>query len=202
MLMVKKDMISDEKKKLRAEILALRRTLSETDLASESVQITQQICAWAHYQAAKTVMLYVAMPDEADMEQLIGHALHSGKTVCVPYLGERYGYMDAARINGLDDLVPGRLGIREPQKDGITLVLPHSIDLIVVPGVAYDFAGRRCGMGAGYYDRFLIQAKKAIVAGVALHCQLVSAVPCDEHDYAVQYIINSKEIKKCGEGKM
>ncbi|WP_054258317.1 5-formyltetrahydrofolate cyclo-ligase [Propionispora sp. 2/2-37] len=201
-LAVKNDLVAIEKKRLRAEVLALRRALSKTAIACESEHITRQICTWAYYRAARTVMLFVSMPDEVDMEQLIWHALRSGKIVCIPYLSERYGDMEAARISGLNELVAGRLGIREPKKEEAMLVPPDSLDLIIVPGVAYDFAGRRCGMGAGYYDRFLRRARNAVWAGVALQCQLVSKVPCDEHDYAVQYVISSKEIRKCGEGKM
>ncbi|HEY3423587.1 MAG TPA: 5-formyltetrahydrofolate cyclo-ligase, partial [Negativicutes bacterium] len=76
------------------------------------------------------------------------------------------------------------------------------IDLIIVPGVAFDRSGKRCGMGAGYYDRFLSQASNARLIGVALTCQMVSDVPCDEHDRMVEYIVTPNEIIKCDIGKM
>lgn len=169
---------------------------------AESEAIAGQLYNWPGYVQARTVMLFLSMPDEVQTRQLIEHAWQQGKTVCVPYPGEVYGYMQAAVIHNFAELSAGKFGILVPDESTLSFVAPEEINLVIVPGVAFDALGRRCGMGAGYYDRFLHKTSHAVTAGVALSCQMVPEVVCAAHDQTVDYIVTRDRLIKCGEGKM
>ncbi len=170
-------------------MLAERRSLSAADIRKGSEAIAAYFCAWPAYRQAKTVMLYLAMADEPQTTALIEDAWQSGKQVAVPLMGATYGIMEAAALGSWDELVLGRLGLKMPDPAKSRLIDPAAIDLIVVPGVAFDAAGGRLGMGAGYYDRFLPQAHLACRLGLAWSMQVVTAVPLDEYDVRMDYLL-------------
>lgn len=190
------------KKELRKNILAIRRGMSREEVAAGSDRFAEHLCAWPVYQAAKNVMLYLAMPDEPHMEKIISHALSAGKTVCVPHMRETRGLMDAAIITNLNDLIVGQFNLLTPNPATLKLLEPGELDLIIVPGVAFDQEGRRLGMGAGYYDRFLLKASKAELIGAAWVAQILETIPTDEHDRPVNYLLTEDGIFTCREGKM
>lgn len=185
------------KKTLRKEILTIRRGLSAESLRLESIKITEFLCAWPIFTKAETIMMFLSMPDEVETTALLEAALRAGKKVCIPLIGETQGQMQAVWLRSLTDLVIGKFGIKTVSIEKIQLVDPESIELILVPGVAFDAFGRRLGMGAGYYDRFLVKARQATLAGLALDCQLVENVPCEEYDQPVNYIATAEGIIDC-----
>jgi 5-formyltetrahydrofolate cyclo-ligase len=145
-------------------------------------------------------MFYVAMPDEAQTELLISDALKRGKRVYVPLLGEKYGEMSAAGIASLDELVVGKYGLKMPRRNKIIAVAPDAIDVIVVPGVAFDRSGNRLGMGAGYYDRFFPKTRCDVLLGLAWEFQVVEEVPGEVHDVRMQYLLTEEGFHTCCEG--
>jgi 5-formyltetrahydrofolate cyclo-ligase len=190
------------KQTLRQALLARRRSLSIDFIKIGSAKINEWLCSWAPFQNARTVMTFLSMPDEPQMDEMISLTLQSGKTVCVPHLRSVYGYMDASRLTGTGDLVPGRLGLRVPNPDKIDIVSPGDIDLILVPGVVFDLTGQRIGMGAGYYDRFLIAAPQAMLVGVAWRFQLIAEIPQEKHDIPMHWIVTEDGIYDCIGGKI
>ena len=189
--------LQEEKPRLRREMLVKRRSLSTKDVDTWSNQIADHLCSWPKYLASKTVMLYLAMPDEPHTELIIQDALRRGKRVCVPLLGEKYGEMTAAAITSLDELVTGKLGLKMPDPDKAETILPAAIDLVVVPAVAFDRAGNRLGMGAGYYDRFLIKNPNCLSLGMTWTCQLATGLPCEDHDIRMQYLLTQDGFLTC-----
>lgn len=181
--------VTEAKQRLRREMLAGRRSLTAAAIKKGSEAIAAYFCAWPPYLAAQVVLLYLAMPDEPQTAALVEHAWQAGKTVAVPLMGERYGFMEAAALASWDELATGRLGLRMPDPARARLLEPTAIDLIVVPGVAFDHAGRRLGMGAGYYDRFLPRAAAACRLGLAWSGQMTAAVPADEFDVRMDYLL-------------
>ncbi|MBP2634133.1 MAG: yqgN [Firmicutes bacterium] len=184
------------KQELRKNILAVRRGMSPEEVAAGSAKLADHLCAWPVYQSAKNIMLYLAMPDEPHMDKVISHALAAGKTLCVPHMRETRGLMDAAIITNLDDLVVGQFNLLTPNPATLKLLDPSELDLIIVPGVAFDKEGRRLGMGAGYYDRFLLKAAKTELIGAAWAAQILEKVPTDEHDRPVNYLVTEEGIFK------
>ena len=143
----------ERKKQLRKETRARLMALPDAYIREANEKIRENLLAWERYRRAKAVFSYVSVGREPDTRRLLSDALAAGKRVYVPQCGEN-GEMRAARIRGLDQLSPGRLGIPEPM-NGAEYARPEEIDLIVVPCVAASREGGRLGHGAGYYDRFL-----------------------------------------------
>jgi 5-formyltetrahydrofolate cyclo-ligase len=185
------------KKALRKGILAKRRGLSAEILSEESTRITEFLCDWPVFAKAHTIMIFLSMADEVQTAHILQHALMAAKNVCIPHVGDEPGRMQAVQLKQLDDLVIGKFGIPTVSQEKKKIVEPESIDLVLVPGVAFDVAGRRLGMGAGYYDRFLLKANEAVWAGLCLSCQLVENVPCAEYDLSVHYLVTAKGIITC-----
>lgn len=183
-------------------MLAKRRQLDRQWVECASQKILELLRDWEQYGQAKTIMLYLSMPDEPQTNEIIQLAWSQGKKVCVPHLTDKFGIMEAALIHSLDDLVIGRLGLRLPAPSSLTIVDPKSIDFILVPGVAFDRDGQRLGMGAGYYDRFLSRTTQATLTGMAWSFQVTSQVPVAEHDIVLDYLLTEEGIQTCGQGKM
>jgi 5-formyltetrahydrofolate cyclo-ligase len=191
----------EAKKALRGEMLARRRRLPADSIAKGSEAIAAHFCAWPVYREAKIMMVYLAMADEPQTDRLIADAWAKGKTVCVPLMGERYGHMEAGLLTGWDDLIIGRLGLKMPDPAKVRLIEPATIDLIAVPGVVFDRRGYRVGMGAGYYDRFLPRATAACRLGLAWSLQVVDAVPADEYDAPLDYLLTEGGFWSLDKGK-
>ena len=189
--------IKEEKQRIRCNMRTIRRNLPESLVISWSKQITEYFCSWPIYHRCESVMFYLAMPDEVQTEQMIKDALRHGKQVCVPLLGEKYGEMTAAEITNMDELIIGKYGLKMPNSKTARCILPSSIQMIVVPAVAFDRNGNRLGLGAGYYDRFLTEAGNSVLIGMAWECQLADKLPDEEHDIKMQYIMTENGLINC-----
>ena len=192
--------IKTHKQQLRADLLERRRKHDQKFIITQSDKMAEHLFAWASYQQANTIMLFLSMPDEPSMMKILEHAWRQGKTVCVPHMRQEFGVMDAAMIDNMDGLVRGRFNLLVPDPIHFKLIDPKSIDLIVVPAVAYDHEGNRLGMGAGYYDRFIPQASKAVLIGAIWSSQMVDYVPSNQYDQPVHYLLREDGIIPCGTG--
>ena len=133
-------------------------------------------------------MLYAPAADELDIWPLAQAAIGQGKNVAIPRYEAAADSYEACRIKDLtQDLSPGRYGIREPREKCEVVALKR-LDLILVPGVAFDLQGRRLGRGKGYYDR-LLAAARGQTCGVAFDQQIVHQVPVEPHDSDVNWIL-------------
>lgn len=194
------EVLKEKKRQLRHDMLDKRRNFYASQTIAWDQQIVDHFRSWSVYQRCETIMFYVAMPDEAQTELLISDALKHGKRVYVPLLGEKYGEMSAAGITSLDELVVGKYGLKMPLRDKITAVAPDAIDVIVVPGVAFDRSGNRLGMGAGYYDRFFPKTRCGVLLGLAWGFQVVAEVPGEVHDVRMQYLLTEEGFHTCNAG--
>lgn len=195
-------MINDFKARLRKEVLAKRRNLDEIEKNNHNMCIKNHLFSWTGYKNASIIMIYLSMPDEPQTDAIITDALDRKKTVCVPRMLSTYGLMEAVELRNLNHLVKSRLGIREPNPNEVLAVEPDSIDLVIVPGVAFDPTGNRIGMGAGYYDRFLMQAPRAIRLGLAWRFQVKPRISVETHDIKMHYLLTETGLLQCTKGKM
>lgn len=183
-----------EKQEIRKHLKALRSQLTAEQVAHSSELAAQQILACDAYKNAKLIMGYLAFGREISVDRVLLQALADGKKVVVPLIISQTE-MEAAVLRNMEELCFDRYGIRcvsEPAE----LIAPEEIELILVPGVAFGRDGSRMGMGAGYYDRFLQRANKAITIGVAYEALLQDSLPADEYDVPVQYIAYEAGINK------
>ena len=186
------------KQELRREFLRIRRAAAPAQKENWNRRIAERFVDWPIYQQCRSVMFYVATAEEAATAELIEDALRRGKQVYAPLLGNKYGEMSAAVIGSLQDLIVGKYGLKMPKPDSATLAAGESIDLVVVPGVAFDRTGNRLGMGAGYYDRFFSQTRHAVRLGLAWECQVVAEVPYEPHDIRMHYLLTDAGLITCG----
>lgn len=159
-------MILEKKRRQRKEAAARRRSLTEEQRREKSAAVCRILLSLPELKNARMIFSYAASAEEVSLDD-INQALEiQGKSVCFPVTGEN-GTMTAvapkAQISEMAEELPyrdsfwriGPYGIREPAEDQSEVVDPAQIDAVLVPCVAFDKKGGRCGHGAGYYDRFL-----------------------------------------------
>ena len=135
---------------------------------------------------ARIVLLYSALPDEVPTLPLLNRLTTEGKTVLLPRVVSDTD-MELRRYTGPNDLEPGAFGIMEPTGELFTDY--DLIDVVVVPGMAFDREGHRLGRGKGYYDRFLAQLPHIYKIGICFPFQLVDKVPADAHDMLMDEVV-------------
>jgi len=184
--------IFERKKEIRKRIDALRRRKPAEWILEHSRRITETLAGQPFFKMAATVHTYVSWRNEVDTHALIQTMLEQGKNIIVPKIEGSQGALVHARIHSLSDLLPGAYGIPEPTRVDPSYDI-REIDIVLVPGVAFDRSGYRLGFGGGYYDTFLKQLEAQRV-GLAFDFQLVEEVPRRAEDEKVDIIITENEI--------
>ena len=172
--------VQREKEHQRAAGIARRRALSVQQRTVFDAAIAARVLALPAFAAARTVLSYCAVGGEANPAAIDAAALRLGKAVAYPLCLEE-GHMEAALPEAADALAPGRYGIPAPIPGRCRLLAPEDVDLAVVPCAAFDAFCRRVGMGAGYYDRYLVRCGAFSVA-LAYEAQRVPQAAAQEHD--------------------
>ena len=190
------DSIYLKKKYIRKEILSIRNNMNQQEKQKSDTLIKESFLESDYYKNSKNIFIYISYSSEIDTKDIINTALNEGKSVFVPRTVFQTKVMDAVRIKSLDNLKKDKYGILEPSEDEPYLN-PDDLDLIVVPGVAFDREGGRTGYGAGYYDRYFKKLNKKISkVALAYDFQIINNVPMNNEDVRVDCIITEKEIIK------
>jgi 5-formyltetrahydrofolate cyclo-ligase len=189
------DGVQAHKRQIRR--LAHARRAGQPDAESVSLQIVGRLVQLPEYLAARTVLAYISFHSEVSTRQLLPRAWGDGKRLVVPYcVGDR---LELFLLGSCEELAPGTLGILEPNEELRPLadrhIRPEELDLIVVPGLAFDPQCGRIGYGKGYYDRLLgqVPARTALVA-VAFRCQIFPQVPLLDYDVRVDQVVTEGEV--------
>jgi len=181
------------KHKIRKHIRKRLEEHSPLEKSRKSGIIKNKLFIEEEFKKAKVVMFYVSLKDEVDTYFMIDEALKAGKRVCVPVILKEEKKLIAGEIkNRLEDLESQHFGIYQPKRDRVKEVPLEDIDLVVVPGIAFDKKNIRLGRGHGYYDRFLSglpNTTKAI--GLAFDFQVLEDLPRDPHDVPVWKIVTA-----------
>lgn len=173
--------LAEAKAALRSEVRARIAAMPEERRASESAEVVRHLVADATWQGARSVLLFMPLPDEVRVRPLMDAAWAAGKSVALPASDAATGAYVAKRVLSRTDLRAGRFGILEPC-DGCPAVPFSALDLVLVPGIAFDRAGNRLGRGRGFYDRMLALSPYAVSCGVGFDGQVVALVPVEPHD--------------------
>ena len=190
--------LRDDKRTLRESLIAARDALPAAMRARASRSIADRIAALPAWRAARVVLLTLPFRSEWDARLAVRDALADGKTVAVPRVDAPARMLHALVIEDLErDVEPGYRGIPEPRADRPAVPLDR-IDWLLVPGIAFDPAGKRLGYGGGYYDRLLPLLPPAAerVAG-AFEAQIVERVPAARHDIGVDCIVTERRMLAC-----
>ena len=178
------------KAQIRSKILLKLKTQKEEDRSRKSKLIGNKLLRNKVFRKAKIVMFYIAFGGEVNTEEMIKEAKKIGKLICVPICRKDKETMQPAMLVDHAKLKKGPYGIWEPVAE--TLVKLKDLDLIVVPGLAFDKKGNRLGRGKGYYDRFLSNlSDKTPTIGLAFDFQILPRVPTTACDISVKKIIFS-----------
>lgn len=179
---------TDRKAEIRARVRALVRAMSPEQRAADSVRACSRLRDQRVWQQATTVLCYAPLPEELNVWPLVLEALSSGKRAALPRFDKATGtYMPGLVEKPQSDLVLGMLGIREPGPKCPRLP-GEQIDLVMVPGVAFDTNGRRLSRGKGFYDR-LLQTVHGTKCGVGFDQQVVADLPVGPHDFSMHCIL-------------
>jgi 5-formyltetrahydrofolate cyclo-ligase len=188
--------IQEKKKAIREEAHANRKDQENKDELSR--EICARFMALPEYQRARTVMFYVDVRTEVRTRQDLATALTHGKTIVVPWCNDQ-GELELFRLESMEDLALGMYKILEPKTELRNLperqVDVKSLDIVMVPGVAFTRAGARMGHGKGYYDKLLEHARPdAPLVALAFECQLFPEIPTQSHDVFMDKIITEKGV--------
>lgn len=180
--------IATERERVRTETLQRREALTPEARARRSQCIAGSTARWVQREDFDAVMLYLSMRSEVETTGLLEMLLRSGKQVCAPVVDTERLELIPRRIQNLKtELVRHRYGMLEP--NATCPIFPtEQLQLIVVPGIAFDCKGYRLGYGKGFYDRFLMKCPHAIAIGLAYQIQLVEDTFPQAWDMPVQHI--------------
>lgn len=189
--------MQNRKQKERNEALERLEAMSSSERKEAESVIADTLEGVPEFKRAESFMLYVSDGHEVDTHGLIRRLIKSGKQVSVPRANPRTGGLEAVRILDFDrNLEPGYAGIPEPV-DGLDIIAPDSIDIVIVPLVAFGADCRRLGRGKGFYDRFLKSlSPDTLAVGLAFESQKSGMVPEDEHDMRLDMVVSEKRIYK------
>ena len=170
---------------------------NQEDKEAVSIAIMNRFMELPEYDAARTVMFYVDVRDEVRTRQALPAALATGKRIVVPYCVD--GELELFWLEVMEELELGMYRILEPKNELRDVVhkrlQPEDLDLIMVPGVAFDKNGGRTGHGKGYYDKLLEHAKpETPLVALAFECQMFDEIPMDHHDIFMDKVVTENNV--------
>jgi 5-formyltetrahydrofolate cyclo-ligase len=186
------------KAEARRKALDARDALPEAERERLAAAVRARALELPELAAAGTVMLFASFRSELDTAPIAEWVLRAGKTLCLPrILGPRR--MAAFRVTDrATDLAPGTWSIPEP-REGLPEVPPQTIDLVFVPGSAFDEEGGRCGWGGGFYDTYLPLTRPGTPrVALAFEAQLVPKIAGEAHDLPVTAIVTERRVIRPG----
>lgn len=183
------------KTELRKFMLNQRKLVDDVKKQKWDNQIFNKVINSEYYKKANTIFIFVSFKNEVDTHRLIEYALSDNKKICVPKVKLKEREMELYKINSFNDLEVGYYNILEPIK-GSPKINVEDIDLILMPGLAFDKEGGRIGYGGGYYDKFLRKSKKNKTKKIAIAYafQVLDKVPMNENDIKIDGIITNNNI--------
>ena len=185
----------ERKTAIRKQAHENRRQQPEKDAVSE--RIVRRFMDLPEYEKAGTVMFYVDVRDEVRTRHALPEALASGKRIVVPYCLD--GELELFWLENMDELELGMYRILEPKVElrdvAAKRLTPTDLDLVMVPGVAFDRNGGRTGHGKGYYDKLLQHARKdAPLVALSFECQLFEEIPAESHDIFMDKVVTEDSV--------
>ena len=191
--------MAEAKTALRAAQVAARDGLTPEQRAAATAAIVARVRSLPAWQRARGVLSYMAFGSELDLGELHRELLLQGRLLVAPRVPAQGRALELRQVADLaHDLAPSRWGIPEPQPERCPLVDPAQIDLVLVPGVAFDRRGNRLGYGAGFYDRLFLRLAPSALRVACVHdALLVDRVPAEPHDAPVDLLITESMALVC-----
>ncbi len=184
------------KRELRQELRRKLAAIPPVELQQRSALACRRLCETAEYRRAEVIMLFLSTPNEVDTTQLALQAWADSKRVLAPRVTWDQRRMLPIEIQSLASGVEdGYMGIREPV-EGLPVPVAD-IELVIVPGLAFDEQGNRLGRGRGFYDRFLAHRDfHGVACALAFENQIVPSVPVSETDARVHMLVTDERVRR------
>jgi 5-formyltetrahydrofolate cyclo-ligase len=184
------------KKELREQVRATLAEINPDEQAVRSARCTDLLVQTPEYGRSEVVMVFLSLPSEIDTTALVLRSWQDHKRVLAPRVSWEQRRMMPTEIRSLTrDLVESSMGLREPISGA---PIPVSIiDMVIVPGLAFDVQGNRLGRGRGFYDRFLAHPEfQGITCGFAFEEQFLQEVPSDPLDRPVSMLVTDQAVRR------
>lgn len=188
------------KAEIRARMRRQRAAVEGGARRAASHAITAALLARAEFRCAAEIACFLSLPQEIETDELLAACRAQGKRVCVPAWDGTAGTYVLARLAAAQPLTGGPHGVPEPRiREAID---PQTVDLAVVPGLAFDMHGGRLGYGKGYYDRILAGCRATCLKiGVGYAWQVVSEdLPLASHDVRMDLLATDGAVIDCHAG--
>jgi 5-formyltetrahydrofolate cyclo-ligase len=189
----------NEKKLIRQAVGLALRTMSDKEYQRLNKKIYQKFFELEFVRQAGMIMVYYSIGREVETVSLIEKLLRQGKRVGLPVCRDDLG-LDVREIHSLSQVQLrniGKISLFEPLP-GLPLVRPEDLELMVIPGLAFDRTGNRLGHGAGYYDRFLHQLPSSIFKlGLSYEFQVIPKVPVSRDDMGIDGLLTDRHYNDC-----
>ena len=185
---------------LRKRIKEIRASLTEPEIISKSLAIESLFFRLADLENLKNLLIYMASLKEVQTRGIIEKCLKKNVAIYLPLVDLSQGNFFFSRVSDFHKgLEKGPFGIFQPKFDIRNLLEDtKDIDLIVMPGMAFDEKGGRIGNGKGFYDKFLATVPSHItIIALAFELQIVDEIILFNHDIPVHKIITEKRIISC-----
>ena len=180
------------KGEMRRQIMRRLKEQPKEERLRKSRLIWRKLTRLAAFRRAGWVCTYVALPYEVQTWQMIERMLEAGKRVVVPWVLSDGGLALCEVREPESDLAPGAFGVLEPVPGKRKDVAPDQLDLVLVPGLAFDAQGHRLGHGKGYYDRLLSKLPDGVpTVGLGYDFQLLKNLPSEPHDRVVKRVLTN-----------
>jgi 5-formyltetrahydrofolate cyclo-ligase len=164
------------------------KSLPPSERAALSLSAADRLVKQQAWQNARAILFYSPSPQELDLSPLLVRARTEGRLAALPRFAPEQQLYVPVPIQDPDCLLqPGQFGILEPPFHWPALP-PNQLDLILVPGIAFDLDGQRLGRGRGFYDRLLTHVRST-KCGVAFDFQVEPKVPSEPHDVRVDFLL-------------
>ncbi len=188
------------KNEIRIQMKEFLGRLTPEERHARSLSACQFLVGTREFKLAQLMMIFLSMPTEVETSALALKAWQEGKSIAVPRVDWDDKRMEPVEIRSLDvGLRPAGPGgmVREPISG--TVVPLALIDIVVIPGIAFDRRGYRVGRGRGFYDRFLAQQEfEGIRCGLCFHEQILKeSIPSEPHDVPMDLIVTENEVIHC-----
>lgn len=194
LLPLRREGLNQDKAALRERMRAIRRGIAPAGRTRLAEEAARRLAELPELSKARLVMVFASFGAEISTEPAIARLAGRGRRLLLPYLVE--GSMDAAEFDPGEPLEATAYGPKEPARR--VAADPSAIDLVVVPGLAFDRAGHRLGYGGGHYDRYLGRLRHdALRVGICFHAQLVDLVPHGPADRRVHVVVTDREAIDC-----
>ena len=198
-----------DKISIRRDVLSRRDSISYEIRKDKDRKIKEALLELSEFKASHKILLYVSFRSEVDTFDLLKYCIANGKATVLPRVDKQNNELKLYEIKDTGELVSGYFGIPEPKVSESRRMNVEDIDLIVVPGVAFDGHCNRLGYGKGFYDKLLSKGKRqkakgaisrqpsAFIIALAYEEQIVEALPSEPHDIKMDKIITDKRIIEC-----